>query len=308
MHTLPNGVFPTMITPFTKENEVDYKTVEKITQWYVKKGCQGIFAVCQSGEMAFLSLDERFNIAKTVKKTAGKDTCVVVSGHVGNSIEEQAYELNAMAETGCDGIVFVSNRLDLHNDGDKVWIKNAERLLSKLKEYIPLGIYECPKPYKRLLTSELLKWCIETERFVFIKDTCCSPDLLKKRLDLLRGSAVKLYNANGQTLLYSLRFGAAGYSGVMANFHPELYVWLCNNPNHPFAEKLQAFLSLYSFTEQLPYPLTAKYHMNLEGIPMELDSRTIDKKLWNDYAKFIIDQQVSLEKEMADQLNTHILR
>ena len=40
---------------------------------------------------------------------------------------------------------------------------------------------------------------------------------------------MKLYNANTATLLESMREGAAGYSGVMANFHPELYVWLTEN-------------------------------------------------------------------------------
>ena len=87
MYTLPNGVFPTMITPFTKDNEVDYESVKSVTNWYVKKGCQGIFAVCQSGEMTFLSLEERVKIAGTVKSSAAKGTCVVASGHVGNSIE-----------------------------------------------------------------------------------------------------------------------------------------------------------------------------------------------------------------------------
>jgi 4-hydroxy-tetrahydrodipicolinate synthase len=131
MFTIPNGVYPTMITPYTKDNEVDYENVKRIASWYIQKGCEGIFSVCQSSEMFYLSLDERVNIAKTVKNTAGPNVCVVASGHTGSSIEEQAYELNAMAETGVDGIVLVSNRLDLHNDGDTVWIKNAEKLLSE---------------------------------------------------------------------------------------------------------------------------------------------------------------------------------
>lgn len=302
MKNIPDGVFPTMITPYTNENEVDYENVKRMAQWYVKKGCQGIFAVCQSSEMFFLSLDERVKIAKTVKEAVGPNVCVVASGHIGNSLEEQAYELNAMAETGCDGIVFISNRLDLQNDGDSVWIKNAEKLLSRIKTDIPLGIYECPHPYKRVLTQNLLEWCKETERFVFIKDTCCRPDILKQRLDLLRGSNVKLFNANGQSVLYSLFLGAAGYSGVMANFHPELYVWLCSHKDHPFAESLQRFLSLFAFTESLPYPVTAKYHMTLEGIPVTLHSRMRDPKSFNDYAKFIVDQQVASEKEMAEKL------
>ena len=40
---------------------------------------------------------------------------------------------------------------------------------------------------------------------------------------------MKLYNANTSTLLESMKYGAAGYSGVMANFHPALYAWLLEN-------------------------------------------------------------------------------
>ena len=53
------GVFPTMVTPYTKEGKVDYEGVQALVEWYWKKGCDGIFAVCQSSEIFFLTLEER---------------------------------------------------------------------------------------------------------------------------------------------------------------------------------------------------------------------------------------------------------
>jgi 4-hydroxy-tetrahydrodipicolinate synthase len=44
-----------MITPFTDDNRIDFKAVRALTEWYITKGCDGIFAVCQSSEMFFLS-------------------------------------------------------------------------------------------------------------------------------------------------------------------------------------------------------------------------------------------------------------
>ena len=64
------GVFPTMVTPYTKEGKVDYKGVQALVEWYWKKGCDGIFAVCQSSEIFFLTLEERVNIGKTVVEKA----------------------------------------------------------------------------------------------------------------------------------------------------------------------------------------------------------------------------------------------
>ena len=104
-------------------------------------------------------------------------------------------------------------------------------------------------------------------------------------------------NANAQTLLESLRYGASGYSSVMANFHPELYVWLCKNINDERADRLQEFLGTVAFTEVgLPYPLSAKYNMCLEGIKTENLSRVRNSEDLTDYAKDCIKQMNTLAK------------
>ena len=53
------GAFPTMITPFKEDGSVDYETVKKYVHWYHDSGYSGIFAVCQSSEIFFLSVEER---------------------------------------------------------------------------------------------------------------------------------------------------------------------------------------------------------------------------------------------------------
>lgn len=130
------GVYPTMITPFTKNGEIDYDGVDKIVDFYIERGCDGIFAVCQSSEMIFMTLEERVKLAKRVVNRVDGRINVVASGHCADSIDEQIKEVNAMAETGADAIILVSNRLDLHNDGDKVWINNAKRLLKGIDKNI----------------------------------------------------------------------------------------------------------------------------------------------------------------------------
>lgn len=295
MQQIRKGVYPTMITPYTKDGEIDYAAVRRLTEWYIEKGCTGIFAVCQSSEMAFLSLAERVKLAATVTETANGRVSVVASGHCAETLSEQAKEVREIAATGVDAFVLVSNRLDLHGDGDNVWIENAARLLDKTGD-VPLGIYECPKPYKRLLTPRILDWCLETKRFLFIKDTCCDPMLLDARLAQLRGSDLLLFNANAQTLLYSLERGAAGYSGIMANFHPDLFACLCAH----FAEdaektkRLSALLGMMAWTESPAYPCTAKWHLNARGVPMNTAARSADEKLLTPYQKLTVEQMETL--------------
>ncbi len=305
MMKLNRGVYPTMITPYTKDGKIDFEGVEKLVNFYIKNECDGIFAVCQSSEMLYLSLAERVALAKKVVACAKKAPYkmnVVASGHCADDLDAQIEEINAIYETGVDAFVLVSNRFDLHHDGDDEWIKNAEYVLSRIPSHIPLGIYECPRPYKRLLTPRILDFCKETGRFRFIKDTCCDPDMLADRLVQLQDSDVMLFNANAQTLLHSLRCGGAGYSGIMANFHPDLLVWLCRNFESEKADEVSNILSMCAFTENSVYPGTAKYYLGFEGVDLNVFSRSADHKTLTPYQKLCMKQLYDLSQKVRDEL------
>lgn len=306
------GVFPTMVTPYTKEGKVDYKGVQALVEWYWKKGCDGIFAVCQSSEIFFLTLEERVNIGKTVVEKAKalaevdktrKPMKVVVSGHVSDSFEDQVEELTAMSGVGADALILISNRMDIANTTDEKWIEDLHKLIEKIPANMPLGLYECPKPYKRLLTKKMLEACKATGRFAFIKDTCCDAEMIKERIEVLKDCDIGLYNANAQTLLETLRAGADGYCGVMANFHPEIYKWLFDNADKKEAELVQAFVCMTAFTESLAYPATAKYYVNAhEGIKIEPISRAVDCNLITEYQKSCLAQMKTLGDFLKKQI------
>lgn len=302
MANISGGIYPTMITPY-KNGEIDYDMVKRMVDWYIEKGCHGIFAVCQSSEMVYLSLKERVKLAQTIVDHNNGRINIVASGHCADSIEIQAEEMNEISKTGVDAFVLVSNRFDLHNDGDDVWEANAEKFLEKANKDMPLGVYECPMPYKRLLSEKNIEWIKNTGRFKFIKDTCCDPDMLVARGKQLEGTGVMLFNANGQTFYHSLLNGGAGYSGIMANFHPELYVWLYENYKEQpeKAEKLSNLISMMAFTENPAYPNTAKYSFNLAGLDMEIYSRSSDPKRLNEYQKYIVKQMYDLANELSKE-------
>lgn len=301
---ISGGVYPTMITPY-KNGEIDYDAVKKLVDWYIEKGCHGIFAVCQSSEMAYLSLKERVKLAETIVEHNNGRIDIVASGHIGDSLEAQAEEMKEISKTGIDAFVLVSNRFDLHNDGDDVWIANAEKFIEKADKDIPLGIYECPKPYKRLLSERNIEWIKKIGRFEFIKDTCCDIKMLEERGKQLKDTGVMIFNANGQTFYHSMLNGASGYSGIMANFHPELYVWLYENykiqPEK--AERMSNYLSMMAFTESAAYPNTAKYSLKRAGLDMDLYSRSSDGKNMTEYQKYIVRQMTELADEVAKEYN-----
>lgn len=288
---IADGVWPVMITPFTEDNKIDYNGVLKIIEWYDKMGVAGIFAVCQSSEMFMLSKEERFELAKFVIDNTPKHMGIIASGHVAETMEDQIKEAQAVIDAGVQSYVFISNQFAKENEGEDTAKKNIEYLLNHI-EADNFGVYECPAPYKRLLSPELLKWCADTGKFSFLKDTCCDLKQLKEKCDAVKGTDLKIFNANGATLLESMKMGCAGYSGVMANFHADLYVWLLDNykTEPERAQEMMNFLGAASMVECQVYPVNCKYHMQLEGVPILTKSRRQDDALLTGSKKLEIEQ------------------
>ena len=275
--TIPDGVYPTMVTPFTEDNKIDYNAVEALIDWYAEKGVDGIFAICQSSEIFFLSFEERLELLRFVMKHTPKNISVVASGHVADDLSQQIEEAKAFVQEGIDAYVFISNRFAGEDESDSVFLKNMEKAVGEIGD-ISFGIYECPYPYKRIMSPSVLKELASTGRFTFLKDTCCDPQMINDKLSAVEGMGLKIYNANSASLLETLKMGCAGFSGVMANFHPEIYSWLCKNYDKEpeKAKQVQAFLGFASLAECQMYPVNAKYYLSLEGVPMGYACRSKD--------------------------------
>lgn len=190
-------------------------------------------------------------------------------------------------------VVVITCQMCKQEDSEEVWRANTQELL-KLTGDIPLGLYECPKPYLRLLspgTSQVLfahvldtlRWVVDTGRFYFHKDVSCSISKIREKLQALQNAkpvykqSFKFYNANMATLLASMELGAHGFAGIAANFYPHLIgkctiasfpidsAWMLQNykvHSEP-SQLLQRFLSLSEMTVAHKYPQSAKLYVRL---------------------------------------------
>ena len=284
--TIPNGVYPVMLTPFTPDFKIDYKAVEGLIEFYRKSGCEGIFAICASSEMDALTLKERVELAEFIAKRKGNMT-IVCSGHVSLSHEMQVEELSALAQTGIDAQILIVSRLTAVGDKQgnyadesaavraEIMLENVKRLMDEVKSDLPFGFYERPGEGNIAIPEAVLKYCVEDGRFVFLKDTTCTIEGMQKKLDITKGSNFKLFNANTTFLYETLKIGAAGYSGTCANFHPDLFVWLCKNwEKHPKeAERLSYYLGVLGQATSNGYRLSAKYYLDKYETPMNVINR-----------------------------------
>jgi len=272
------GIVPVMLTPFDDRGAIDYAGLERLIEWYLHHGADALFAVAQSSEMQFLSLAERSALARfVVEKTAGR-VPVLASGHVSDDPDAQAEELGVAAASGAQCVVLVTNRLDPKQQGSETFLANLRRLLTRLPGDVSLGLYECPAPYRRLLSDDELKACIDTGRFVMLKDVSCDLATVKRRVALAEGSPMKILNANAAIAWDAMKAGSAGFNGVFTNFHPDLYQWLrSRSADDPaLADELSTFLVVAAVSESLGYPALAKIYHQRIGTFDSIRCRVID--------------------------------
>jgi 4-hydroxy-tetrahydrodipicolinate synthase len=272
-----SGIIPVMLTPFTDDDKIDYASVEKIIEWYLNLGVDVLFAVCQSSEMQFLSLDERVSLAAFVTKAVAGRVPVIASGHISESREDQLTELRAVAETGVDGLVLVTNRMDTKKAGTEVFRSETQWLLDNLPKDLPLGLYECPAPFRRLLSDDEIKFCADSGRFVVIKDVSCDLPTVARRVKLVAGSPLAIVNANAAIAWDVMKVGGKGFCGCYANIHPDLYKWqYTSGQKYPeLADELSVFLTLAGATEPMGYPVLAKIYQQRLGNFATIKSRAV---------------------------------
>ncbi|GAA3576904.1 dihydrodipicolinate synthase family protein [Gibbsiella greigii] len=281
-----DGIVPVMLTPFTEQNEIDYPGLARLIDWYLARGVDALFAVCQSSEMQYLSLAERVELARFVVQQVDGRVPVIASGHISDELGQQVEELQAMAQTGIDALVLVTNHLDPKQQGSAAFFSTLEQLLAALPAEMPLGLYECPAPYRRLLTDEELTYCANSGRFVVLKDVSCDLPTVTRRVKLVAGTPLNIINANAAIAYPAMQAGSKGFSGVFTNFHPELYHWLYHHgaKQPALAQELSIFLSLAAVTETLGYPKNAKiYHQRLGTFSSEfcrVNKDNVLEKFW----------------------------
>jgi len=271
-----------MLTPFTDDNTIDYAGMDSLTDFYITTGANGLFANCYSSEMNFLSQEERVQLTKAVVNISAGRVPVISTGTFYTTTEENIDFIKRIYDQGVDAVILISSILVNENESEDVLKKKVDRILNSTGS-IPLGMYECPTPYKRLLSVEMMKWLADTGRFLCYKDTSCNSASIKIKIDAVRGSRLKIYDAHTPNAFSSMQDGAAGLTPISANFFPELYVHFlelfksgCYKKQKELGDKMSI---MDKVIHQQSYPLAAKMFLKKRGIDISSNTRMPSKAL-----------------------------
>ena len=281
---------PVMITPFNLKAKVDLDTVSRLIDFYLAAGVKGFFANCLSSEMYSITEDERLELTQHVVRYVNGRVPVVATASFGLTLDDKAEFTKKIYDTGIDAAIMITGHFANVEDSDEVLLKNFDRMF-KLTGNIPLGMYECPAPYKRIIGPDVFRKLLSANRMIYHKDTSIDLENVKAKLDILKqeNNHLEFYDAHSPNAMYSLQMGARGMSSISGNFYPEILVWMVNNANNPDkleeVKWLQSEISRVDPLIHVAYPMSAKYFLRKRGLPVRTISRATALELTPDQKK-----------------------
>lgn len=305
---MSKGFIPVMLTPFLSNGNIDYKALTQLTEIYLQAGAAGLFANCLSSEMFELTAPERIQAIKHVINVVGGEVPVIATGTFGGEITKQADFVKRVNEVGVEAVIAISSLLAAEEESDEVFENNVFELLRQTND-IPIGFYECPVPYKRVLKPKQLQQFVQTGRVIYHKDTSLDLNQIKEKIDLTKRYTFGLYDAYMVHAVDSLKAGSAGLSCIQGNYFPELIVWLCDHYNDANLSTevsiVQQFMIDNMDVMHNVYPIVSKYFLQKRGLDISTFTRrevgmftpAVVKeveKLFKDYTALLSDVNIQV--------------
>lgn len=218
------GVVVPIVTPLKKGNQdkIDEIAVERLCDFLISKGVNGLFPCGTTGEGFLLSKKTRKELASlVVKKVKGRVPVVIQTGCIET---KSTIELTKQArDEGADGAAVVAPYFYRY-DFDS--LQRHFLTVAKSVPGFPIYLYNIPSNTNNDITPELLRAIIsETDNVAGIKYTHFDLRKIPEYLSHLGEDRVFLMG-NDELIYPSYLLGASGSVSANANVFPEPFVRL----------------------------------------------------------------------------------
>jgi 4-hydroxy-tetrahydrodipicolinate synthase len=223
MKAVLEGVVTAVITPFDKNDQVDFEAIEKIINFLIGKGVNGLFPVGTTGEMFKLSEEERMKVAETVVKTSAKRVPVCI--HVGAMDQASTIRLAQHAQkVGADCIACVTPAYF------SATAKEIEEYFVAVADSVsafPMYLYNIPQLSGNMLTGDIVrKVAARCKNVVGVKYS--NSDLLLTYDYLTTAEGFSVVQGTDRCFLPALLMGCSGTVSGISCVYPEPFVKLYN--------------------------------------------------------------------------------
>lgn len=209
-----------LITPFTKDDSVDFEKLGELLEYHIKNKTDAIIINGTTGESATLTDEEKYEIIKySVKRVNGR---IPVIAGTGSNNTKHAVELSKKAEAlGVDGLLVVT---PYYNKGNENGIYEHYKLIAE-NVNCPIILYNVPSRTGVNLSISLLKKLAEIKNIVAIKEA--SGNISYAGEIAREVPELDIYSGNDDMTIPLMSYGGIGVISVSANIIPETVHNMC---------------------------------------------------------------------------------
>jgi 4-hydroxy-tetrahydrodipicolinate synthase len=207
-----SGSLVAIVTPF-KDGRVDYAAIERLVDWHIEQGTDGLVPVGTTGESPTVNVEEHEKIIEAVvKRVAGR--IPVIAGAGGNATAE-AIELTKFSKD-----VGATATLQVTPYYNKPTQEGMYRHFAAIAEAVdlPMVLYNIPPRCVVNLTPETIARLARLPQVVAVKEATGSMD---QTSEILARCALTVLSGDDSLTLPLMALGARGVISVVANIVPK---------------------------------------------------------------------------------------
>ncbi len=210
------GLGVAMVTPFTRNKEIDFIALEKLTIKLIDGGVDYLVVMGTTGESATLTKEEKQAVLNAVLKT-NEGKLPIVFGIGGNDTLKMIEEYNEFDLSGVSAILSAS---PYYNKPSQEGIFQHYKYLSENMSH-PIILYNVPGRTASNMTAETtLRIATEFKNVIGIKEASGNMEQVMHILNKKPEDFLMISGDDGLTLSM-IACGAEGLISVIANSHPE---------------------------------------------------------------------------------------
>ncbi|MBN1437729.1 MAG: 4-hydroxy-tetrahydrodipicolinate synthase [Sedimentisphaerales bacterium] len=206
------GSLVALITPF-KDGQVDFATLDKLVEFHIENGTDGIVPVGTTGESPTLSHIEHKKVVEAVVKAAAKQVPVIAGA--GSNSTAEAIELTKFAkEVGADGTLQI---VPYYNKPTQEGMYQHFKAIAETVD-LPIMLYNIPGRCVVNMEPETIIRLSKLKNIVAVKEATGKMDQASA---IAIGSDLTIVSGDDSLTLPLAAVGGKGVVSVVANIVPK---------------------------------------------------------------------------------------
>jgi 1-pyrroline-4-hydroxy-2-carboxylate deaminase len=231
-----SGVFPALLTPFDKEDKIDFDLFKTNLDAQISAGVDGVIIGGSLGEASTLRMEEKRDLLIYAKEISPKDSPVILG--IAEQSTTVAVELAQKAEAnGADGLMLLPPMRYKSSDDETVAYFQAVARNTSL----PIMVYNNPVDYKIEVTISMFEELLPFENIQSVKESTRNTMNITRMINRF-GDRYKILTGVDPLALESLVLGADGWVAGLVDAFPRETVAIFRLVK---AGRIQEALSIY---------------------------------------------------------------